>query len=92
MFNFDYLFPLLRVERGWGVSPFFLRRLNGSLITDLGTLGSFKNYYFSVGAEVRSYWKLFFYLPTEIRLGAYHGFGPFGEPLYATLAFEATFP
>jgi hypothetical protein len=49
----------------------------------------FKKFYTSCGVELKSDWKLLFYLPTQVRLGAYHGFGPLGENLYFTLGVEA---
>src|SRR5690606_28994827 len=88
--NFDYLFPIVEVERGWNQWPFFLKRLDGALVLDVTTLGSLRYYYASAGFELKSQWKLFFYLPSVFRFGFYHGFGQFGEPFYFTTAFEAT--
>lgn len=89
-FNFDYLLPLVEVERGWNQYPFFLKRLDAALVADVTTIGRFRYYYASAGVELKSNWKLFYYLPTVLRLGAYHGFGPYGEPLYVTFAMEAS--
>lgn len=101
--NFEYRFPLFRVDRGISLLPFHLRNLHAALTwdmttTDLGTRhprdtytstrrNLFKVFYQSVGGELRSEWNMFFYLPTQIRFGLYHGFG--GESLYATLGLEA---
>lgn len=88
--NLDYLFPIVEVERGWNHWPFFLKRLDGALVLDATTLGTFRNFYYSTGIELKSYWKTFFYFPTVIRVGGYHGFGPFGEAVYTTMAIEAS--
>jgi hypothetical protein len=88
--NFDYVFPLIEVNRGISYAPFFLRRIDGALVADLTTAGSFKYYFASTGAELKSYWKTFFYFPTTVRVGGYHGFGQFGEAFYATMALEAS--
>ncbi len=88
--NFDYVFPLIEIERGISYAPFFLKRIDGALVADLTTAGSFKYYFASAGAELKSYWKTFFYFPTTVRIGGYHGFGQFGESFYATMALEAS--
>jgi hypothetical protein len=89
-FNVDYLFPLVEIERGVSYVPFFLKRIDAALVLDVTTQGSFRYFYASTGAEIKSYWKTFFYFPTVVRVGGYHGFGPFGESFYATMAIEAT--
>ncbi len=89
-FNLDYLFPIMEVERGLGQWPFFLKRLDGAWILDSTTGGQMTNVFWSTGIELKSYWKLFYYIPSTIRVGIYHGFGTFGEPLYITTAFEAS--
>ncbi|MBY0371825.1 hypothetical protein K2X33_14165 [bacterium] len=92
-FNFDYMFPLVEVERGPGQWPFFLKRIDGALTADATTIGiaNFNRYYYgSVGFELKSYWKMFYYFPVQMRIGAYHGFGRFGVPLYITTAVEAS--
>ncbi len=102
--SLEYKFPLGVVERGWGLLPAKLKSLSGAFIADTTTfdLGPkqardrvafsqdlFKIFYVSVGAELKSNWTFFFYLPTQIRLGLYHGFGEFGENLYTVLGIEA---
>jgi len=56
--NFDYRFPLLRVERGIRTWPLFLRQLHGAFFTDIGAagpaLGSLPAPAVSVGAEIAS--------------------------------------
>jgi hypothetical protein len=89
-FNFDYLFPLVEIERGHGQWPFFLKRIDGALVADVLTQNAFMYYYCSAGAELKTHWKTFFYFPTVIRFGAYHGFGQAGESLYLMSAVEAT--
>jgi hypothetical protein len=88
--NLDYLFPIVEIERGWSQWPFFLKRIDGALIADATSGGKFRTVYYSAGAELKSYWKTFFYFPTTIRLGGYHGFGPAGEAFYGTMAIEAS--
>ena len=97
--NLEYRFPIKTVERGYQLLPLFLRTIHGALVVDTlsydrGVSSSqpkdlFRKFYTSCGVELKSDWKLLFYLPTQIRLGAYHGFGPFGENLYFTLGVEA---
>lgn len=100
-FNFDYLFPIVEIERGHGQWPFFLKRIDAALTADVLTAdllnsknvlvrNAFVHYYCSVGAELKTNWKTFFYFPTVIRFGAYHGFGSAGEALYLMSAIEAT--
>lgn len=98
--NLEYRFPIKRIERGYRLLPAYLSNLSGALVADTLTYDRgpshptfpkdlFKKFYTSVGAELKSNWKFLFYLPTEIRLGLYHGFGPLGENLYFTLGVEA---
>ena len=104
--NLEYRFPLFRVDRGVNLLPFQMREVHAALTWDITTrdFGTrhprdrytttardlFKVFYQSVGLELRTDWQLFFYLPAEIRLGAYHGFGKLAEPLYLTLGVEAS--
>ncbi len=39
----------------------------------------FKIFYTSAGLELKSDWKFFYYVPTVLRAGVYHGFGGFGS-------------
>ncbi len=98
--NLEYRFPISRVERGYQLFPVYLHSIHGALVADALSydLGPshpsfpkniFKKFYTSCGVELKSDWKLLYYLPTQVRLGAYHGFGPFGENLYLTLGVEA---
>lgn len=94
MFNLDYLFPIVQVERGIQQWPFFLKRIDGAIVADVGTEDRrapfFARFYYSAGIELKSHWKVFYYFPAQVRLGAYHGFGPLGETVYVTSAFEAS--
>ena len=49
-----------------------------------------KEFFWSTGIELKSRWKLFYYLPTQIRLGAYRGLNPGGEDFYFTTGIEAS--
>ena len=98
--NLEYRFPIKTIERGFKLFPFFLRSVHGALVADTlsydrGSSGTtfprdlLKKFYTSFGVELKSDWKFGYYLPTQIRMGAYHGLGPFGENLYLTLGVEA---
>jgi hypothetical protein len=97
--NLEYRFPIKTIERGYHLLPLFLRSIHGALVADTLSYDRgiasplpkdlFKKFYTSFGVELKSDWKLLFYLPTQVRLGAYHGFGPLGENLYFTLGVEA---
>ncbi|MBI1860049.1 MAG: hypothetical protein HYR96_03910, partial [Deltaproteobacteria bacterium] len=98
--NVEYRFPILQVYRGYGLFPLKLRRIHGALVSDLSTVDQssdhtdrlrlFQDYYASSGIELKTDWITSFYLPTQMRLGLYHGYGPLGEPLYVSFAFEAS--
>ncbi|MCB0418322.1 MAG: hypothetical protein KDD39_11775 [Bdellovibrionales bacterium] len=97
-FNVEYLFPLFRVERGWGLTPLFLKVVHIGLVGDILTRATglrhrndryttsndelFKKFYFSAGIELKTEWQIFHYLPAQFRVGLYHGFDPTGESLY----------
>jgi hypothetical protein len=95
----EYRFPIATIERGYDLWPMFLHRIHGALTADTTTFDAgplygdtqyiFNRYYFSAGFELKTDWTFFFYLPALVRIGAYHGFGPFGEDIYGTLAIEA---
>jgi hypothetical protein len=86
--NVEYRFPLLDIERGWSTTPFFLHRLHAALTWDTSFYES-RTLYYSAGLELKSDWRLFYYLPTSIRVGAYHGFGPYGQDIYFNMGIEA---
>jgi hypothetical protein len=97
----EYRFPIARIERGWGLSPAFLRVIHAALVADTtspdkdpatGRQKKFlSEWYTSAGVELRSDWKFFYYLPSQIRVGAYHGFGnlPDAKNIYVTVGLEA---
>lgn len=104
-FTAEYRFPIAGIERGYNLWPAFLKRVHGALVMDVTTrdLGLkhprdtytsnlhnlFRIFYTSAGLEIKSDWTFGFYLPSQIRIGVYHGFGDFGESIYGTLGFEA---
>lgn len=97
--NLEYRFPIANIERGHGFFPAFLQRIHGALVFDASSLDRgvrsrypdlFKVYYLSAGVELKTDWKLGYYLPAQLRIGAYHGFSPGGEDLYVTTAVEAS--
>jgi len=104
-FTAEYRFPIAGIERGFALWPAFMKRLHGALVMDVTTrdLGLkhprdtytsnlhnlFRIFYTSAGLELKSDWTFGFYLPSQIRLGIYHGFGADGEMVYGTLGFEA---
>jgi hypothetical protein len=83
--TFEYRLPLLDVERGAWTLPFYLRRLHGSVFTDVGDAwmpfqdGPFlpRNHPFALhagaGAELRAEVVLGYILPTDVRFGCAHG-------------------
>jgi hypothetical protein len=99
-FNLEYRFPLARIERGWNYFPLKLRVLHGALVGDATTVDNgpvstvpislFKHWYASAGAEIKSDWTFGSYLPAQLRLGGYHGFGKYGEAFYFVMGLEAS--
>ena len=99
-FNFEYRFPILRVYRGVGYWPIKLNVLHAALVadtttTDYGTNSSvpvslFQTFYTSVGGELKSDWTFSSYLPVQLRLGVYHGFGLYGDNIYITFGLDAS--
>jgi len=98
--NLEYRFPITRVDRGFRLLPIFLSSIHGALVADTLSYDRgpshptfpknlLKVFYTSCGLELKSDWKLGYYLPAQMRVGAYHGFGKFGEDLYLTFAVEA---
>jgi hypothetical protein len=98
--SLEYRFPLATIERGIGYFPLKLKNLHAALVADttsydFGSMSSaskdlMKLFYVSSGVELRSNWTLGFYLPGQLRVGAYHGFGPYGESLYVTVGAQAS--
>lgn len=98
--NLEYRFPIANIYRGGELMPYYIKEIFGAFVADttsydFGVQSSlpknvFKVFHTSVGFELRSDWQLGFYLPAHIRLGGYHGFGPFGETIYGVLGVEAS--
>jgi hypothetical protein len=99
-FNVEYRFPIARIDRGVGYWPFKLNVLHAALVADTTTTDNgisngysntlFQTFYTSAGAELKSEWTFSSYLPVQLRLGAYHGFGPLGEEIYITFGLDAS--
>lgn len=97
--NLEFRFPISRIERGINLWPLFLNEISGALVLDstsfdAGPLSKtpqlwMKEFLWSSGLEVKSQWKFFYYLPTQVRLGAYRGLSRGGEPYYFTLGLES---
>ncbi len=99
--NFEYRFPIARIDRGIWLLPVHLQRIHAALTydiltTDLGAQTSvernfMKSFFSSVGFELKTDWRFGYYLPTQIRLGVYHAIDPvvnrFGEHFDQTLQF-----
>jgi hypothetical protein len=89
--NVEYRFPLLTVERGYGLSPAFLNRISGALVGDGTSVDGRRKllakWYWSAGAEIKTQWKFFYYLPTELRVGVYHAFTPLVDNSQPNLTF-----
>ena len=83
-----------------GLFPLKLKRIHGAIVGDFSTvdlaldrsdrLRLFKELYASAGIEIKTDWVTSFYLPTQMRLGLYHGFPPAGVDLNFILALEAS--
>lgn len=86
-FNLEYRFPILKINRGAGMTPFFARRMHGRFFVDAIILDGFyfdiqrndyiatnvQKGYGSVGTEIHLETNTFFYLPLNIFLGVYYG-------------------
>ena len=104
--NVEYRFPIAVIERGIGLMPVQLKAIHAAFVWDTTTFDRgdlhprdvilasnknlFKRFFTSVGVELKTNWHFFFYLPAEVRVGAYHGFGRFGESLYVTVGAQAS--
>lgn len=99
MFNvsLEYRFPIVFIDRGFGLWPLFLKNIEGALVADTTTadwglhtstsVDFFKLFYTSAGFELKSQCKLTYYLPTILRMGIYHAFnglGRGGQNVYVT--------
>jgi len=83
--NLEYRFPIANIERGLGLWPLFLNRIEGSLFTDFGAAGKdlgFEDFKFGFGGELRPQLILAYGLPLELRLGVAWGLGEKGPKFY----------
>lgn len=85
--NLEYRFPINKINRGAGTTPFFARRMHGRFFVDSIILDGFfydikrESYMFTnsqkgysgVGAEIHLDTTSFFYLPLDIYAGLYYG-------------------
>ena len=87
LFNAEYRFPLMTVDRGISTLPVYLQRMSGNLFLDYG--GAFnqldiENYrdqfHTGVGAELLIDMQLGYYTLLNIRLGYAKGYGEFAVP------------
>lgn len=87
LFNAEYRFPIVNVDRGLSTLPAFLHRLNGALFIDYG--GAFDKldvenwrdqFHTGIGAELWTELTLAYYTTLNLRLGYARGFGEFAEP------------
>lgn len=78
LFSTEYRMPLIRVNRGIGTWPVFLKNVNLSLFSDAGDtwarngkddVGFFDDFLVSVGAELKGDFALFYGLPITGRMG-----------------------
>lgn len=83
--SLEYRFPIADIERGLGLWPLFLNRIEGSLFLDLGTAGDkidWKKLKLGFGGELRPHFILAYGLPLELRLGIAQGLGEKGPKTY----------
>ncbi|MFP5504150.1 MAG: hypothetical protein ACLGIN_16820, partial [Candidatus Sericytochromatia bacterium] len=77
--SMEYRFPLMSVQRGYGIYPVFIRNLHGALFVDAGQTWKeqfrWQDTLVGTGAELRAQ-TYFIQAPTEVRLG-------FGQGLVA---------
>jgi len=83
--TFEYRFPIVDVEVGAWTLPLYLRRLHGSIFSDVGDAwmpfddgDNFKRFHpfrlhAGAGAELRAEVVLGYYLPADVRFGCAHG-------------------
>lgn len=98
LFNFEYRFPILNLDRGLSTVPFFLQRISGSAFADYG--GAFNEldlehwrdqFHLGVGAELWFEFTVGYVMGASLRLGYAHGVADpaatLGGQAYAVLAF-----
>ncbi|HEX3695064.1 MAG TPA: hypothetical protein VH374_06700 [Polyangia bacterium] len=93
LFSAEFRSPLLRIERGYGTFPLYVRRVHGALFADAGNafFGGFhpSDLKYGVGGELRIEMNLAYYLYTELQLGVAKGLSTGGSTQYY---FVSAFP
>ena len=86
--NLEYNFPLLELNRGYGLMPFFGRNIQGRIFVDAVALEgfyfdaqelayrrtSFSQQFYSSGAELILNSTVAYHMPMSLTLGIYYGF------------------
>lgn len=86
--NLEYVFPALRLDRGWGTFPFFLQQMEFALITDAMSVDGaaydaelpgyvrrkLSQFALGSGAELRLGTTAGYSLPISFTLGLYYGY------------------
>lgn len=89
--NAEYRAPLVRIERGHGTWPFFVRQLHGSVFVDAGHAWSerfrLRDMKSSVGAELAADVVIGFALPLTLAAGVARGHDGAGRVLEARTAY-----
>jgi hypothetical protein len=97
LFNFEYRFPIMNIDRGISTVPFFVQRISGNAFADYG--GAFNEldlenwqdqFHLGVGAELWFEFTLGYVINASLRLGYAHGVADpaaiLGGQTYAVLA------
>lgn len=74
--SLEYRFPLLKVERGLGTTPIYLKQLHMALFSDFGNawmrndvLDERSEFLLSIGSEFRGDFQIGYFVPMTMRLG-----------------------
>jgi hypothetical protein len=81
LFNAEYRFPIMNVDRGVSTYPIFLNRFYGTAFTDFGSafgLPSSADFKLGSGAELRTDFTIGFIESFTFRLGYAHGWSTDG--------------
>ncbi|MBI1742666.1 PD40 domain-containing protein [Candidatus Acetothermia bacterium] len=88
----EYRFPILSIERGIGLWPFFVDDVHGALFADVGAAGAkliSAPWKISVGGELNFSFVVGYAVPINVRLGLAYGIGASSPVLYAGVGSEA---
>jgi WD40-like Beta Propeller Repeat len=83
VFNFEYRFPIVWIERGFQTFPLYFQRLHGKLFADWG--GAFfgdiglDKFKLGIGGELMLELTYLWYFPAALQLGYAHGYGEKGS-------------